>query len=62
MEFHSQAGAVMCSYNAVNGQPMCTNAELIGGKLREDFGFTGVLATVRQHIWFRQTLFVSAAS
>jgi beta-glucosidase-like glycosyl hydrolase len=29
----------------VNGEPMCTNKDLIGGTLREDFGFTGVLAT-----------------
>jgi len=41
----AQAGAIMCSYNAVNGEPMCTNRALIGGLLREEFGFNGVLAT-----------------
>ena len=30
----------MCSYNAVNGEPMCTNRELISGILRDEFGFT----------------------
>jgi beta-glucosidase len=42
-----QAGAwgVMCSYNAVNGEPMCTNKALIGDTLRSEFGFEGVVAT-----------------
>eukprot|EP00658_Telonema_sp_P-2_P002593 TRINITY_DN10976_c0_g1_i1.p1 TRINITY_DN10976_c0_g1~~TRINITY_DN10976_c0_g1_i1.p1 ORF type:complete len:580 (+),score=146.98 TRINITY_DN10976_c0_g1_i1:105-1742(+) len=38
-------GAVMCSYNAVNGEPMCTNSQLIAGKLRQEFGFDGLVAT-----------------
>ena len=38
-------GAIMCSYNAINGEPACTNKELIGGLLRGKFGFEGVVAT-----------------
>eukprot|EP00038_Savillea_parva_P007576 m.171063 g.171063 ORF g.171063 m.171063 type:complete len:884 (-) comp13331_c0_seq1:2752-5403(-) len=41
----ADAGAIMCSYNAVNGEPMCTNRDLIGNTLRTDFGFNGVVAT-----------------
>ena len=29
----------MCSYNAINGVPSCVNEEMLGGKLRGDFGF-----------------------
>lgn len=39
------AGAVMCSYNAINGEPSCTNRALIAGTLRESFGFNGIVAT-----------------
>jgi beta-glucosidase-like glycosyl hydrolase len=42
---NAKAGAIMCSYNAVNGEPMCTNRELVGGLLRDSFGFEGVVAT-----------------
>ena len=31
--------------NAINGVPACVNKELLAGKLRGDFGFTGVVAT-----------------
>lgn len=41
----SGASAVMCSYNAVNGEPMCTNKRLIAGTLRTDLKFDGVVAT-----------------
>eukprot|EP00937_MAST-01D_sp_MAST-1D-sp2_P002429 g2429.t1 len=39
------AAAIMCSYNAINGEPACTNKPLIAGTLRARFGFEGVLAT-----------------
>ena len=41
----AQPGAVMCSYNAVNGEPMCTNKDLIAGRLRDGFNYNGVVAT-----------------
>ena len=39
------AGAVMCSYNAVNGEPACTDAVHLNGLLRGTFGFDGIVAT-----------------
>ena len=41
----ANASGIMCSYNAVNGEPMCTNKDLIQDRLRDDFGFSGVVAT-----------------
>ncbi|GAA4624588.1 hypothetical protein GCM10023196_025330 [Actinoallomurus vinaceus] len=35
------AGAVMCSYNKVNGDPACGNAELLNTILKEQWGFGG---------------------
>ena len=35
------AGSVMCSYNRVNGDPVCGNAELLNTVLRTQLGFTG---------------------
>jgi beta-glucosidase len=35
------AGAVMCSYNKVNGDPGCGNAPLLNGILKGDWGFPG---------------------
>ena len=32
-------------YNAINGEPACTNEPLLNGKLRGEFGFKGVVAT-----------------
>ena len=36
---------VMCSYNAINGIPACTNEGLLNGTLRGQFGFRGVVAS-----------------
>jgi beta-glucosidase len=35
------AGAVMCSYNKVNGDPGCGNAPLLNGVLKDDWAFPG---------------------
>jgi len=37
----SDPGSVMCSYNKVNGDFACENAELLNGVLKTDFGFRG---------------------
>ena len=37
----SQAGAVMCSYNKVNGTHSCENPWLLSAVLRRDWGFQG---------------------
>ncbi|MFL6073607.1 MAG: glycoside hydrolase family 3 C-terminal domain-containing protein [Mycobacteriales bacterium] len=34
-------GAVMCSYNKINGEPGCGNAPLLNGVLKRDWGFGG---------------------
>lgn len=39
------AGAVMCSYNQVNGAYACDNPELLTEVLRDDFGFQGWVMT-----------------
>ena len=31
----------MCSYNLLNGKPMCANEEMLGGRLRGSWGFDG---------------------
>lgn len=33
----------MCSYNAVNGVPMCANSKLLNETLRNTWGFEGYL-------------------
>ncbi len=38
----SGAGAVMCSYNQVNGTYACENPYLLTDVLKKDFGFQGV--------------------
>lgn len=35
------AGAVMCSYNLINGTPACQDAALINGVLRQEWHFSG---------------------
>ncbi|MGH8207211.1 MAG: glycoside hydrolase family 3 protein, partial [Steroidobacteraceae bacterium] len=35
------AGAIMCAYNRINGQPSCGNDELLNGVLKHDWGFKG---------------------
>jgi hypothetical protein len=37
----SGAGAVMCSYNLLNGDYACENSYLLTGVLKKDFGFQG---------------------
>jgi len=37
----SGVGAVMCSYNLVNGDYACENSYLLGEALKKDFGFQG---------------------
>jgi len=39
------AGSLMCSYNALNGVPMCANAALLDARLRKDWGFTGYVVS-----------------
>lgn len=38
---NSQAGAVMCAYNGVNGEPSCENKYLLAEVLRKDWKFPG---------------------
>ncbi|MFZ0964371.1 MAG: glycoside hydrolase family 3 C-terminal domain-containing protein [Terriglobia bacterium] len=40
-----KAGSVMCSYNAVNGQPACANEFLLQDQLREKWGFQGYVVS-----------------
>ena len=35
------AGAVMCSYNLINGIPACESAALVGGILRREWHYDG---------------------
>ena len=37
----AQAGAVMCSYNLINGTPACEDGPLIAGILRDQWHFSG---------------------
>ncbi len=38
-----RAGAVMCSYNRLNGEYACENKRLLNGYLRKQFGFKGMV-------------------
>ena len=40
-----KAGSVMCSYNAVNGQPACANQYLLQDQLRGKWGFQGYVVS-----------------
>jgi len=40
-----KAGSVMCAYNAINGQPACTNSFLMQDTLRKAWGFKGVVVS-----------------
>ena len=44
-ECSKTAVGVMCSYNAVNGQPACANPWLLNDVLREKWNFSGYLVT-----------------
>lgn len=39
------AHSVMCSFNAVNGQPACSNGLIENGILRGEYGFDGFIVT-----------------
>ena len=39
----AHAGAMMCSYNLINGVPACENGPLINGILRHQWGFQGMV-------------------
>lgn len=50
-------GAVMCSYNYVNGTQACQNSDLLNGKLKSELGFQGFVMSD----WFAQMSGVSNA-
>jgi beta-glucosidase len=37
--------SVMCAYNALHGTPVCADGDLLNGRLRRDWGFTGYVVT-----------------
>ncbi|MBA2077636.1 glycoside hydrolase family 3 C-terminal domain-containing protein [Rhodanobacter sp. PCA2] len=39
------AGSLMCSYNALDGVPMCANPALLDTRLRKDWGFKGYVVS-----------------
>jgi beta-glucosidase len=41
----AQADSLMCSYNAVNGEPACANTMLLGELLRRDWRFGGFVTS-----------------
>jgi beta-glucosidase len=42
-EGHAQS--VMCAYNGLHGTPVCADGDLLNGRLRRDWGFTGYVVT-----------------
>ncbi|WP_443750963.1 glycoside hydrolase family 3 C-terminal domain-containing protein [Asticcacaulis solisilvae] len=40
-----KAQSVMCAYNALHGTPVCADGDLLNGRLRRDWGFTGYVVT-----------------
>ena len=40
-----KADSVMCAYNAVDGVPACANTDLLGKRLRGDWGFQGYVVS-----------------
>ena len=40
-----KAGSVMCSYNAINGEPACASQFLLQDQLREKWGFQGYVVS-----------------
>jgi beta-glucosidase len=55
---HAGAGAVMCSYNQLNGSYGCQNSKALNGLLKEEFGFQGFVVSD----WFAQHSGVSSAN
>ena len=41
----AHAQSVMCAYNALHGTPVCADGDLLNGRLRHDWGFTGYVVT-----------------
>jgi beta-glucosidase len=39
------AGAIMCSYNEINGSYGCQNSRTLNGVLKGEFGFQGMVVT-----------------
>ena len=39
------ASSVMCSYNALNGEPTCAKPSLLQGRLRDEWGFDGFVVS-----------------
>ena len=40
-----KAQSVMCAYNALHGKPVCGDGDLLNGRLRRDWGFSGYVVT-----------------
>ncbi len=40
-----KAQSVMCAYNALHGTPVCADGDLLNGRLRRDWGFSGYVVT-----------------
>ena len=50
----AKAGSVMCAYNSLNGEPACSNTDLLQTYLRKDWGFKGYVVSdcgAVQDIW-----------
>jgi beta-glucosidase-like glycosyl hydrolase len=47
-----QSSSLMCSYNRLNGIPMCTHYELLTLTVRNSWGFNGYAIT-SNCLWFR---------
>ena len=41
----AKAHSVMCSFNAVNGQPQCSNGLMENAILRDEYGFDGFIVS-----------------
>ncbi|MCR6657860.1 MAG: glycoside hydrolase family 3 C-terminal domain-containing protein [Asticcacaulis sp.] len=41
----AKPGSVMCAYNALHGVPACASADLLDGRLRQDWDFKGYVVT-----------------
>ena len=50
----AKVGSVMCAYNSLNGEPACSNTDLLQTYLRKDWGFKGYVVSdcgAVQDIW-----------
>ena len=46
-----KAGSVMCSYNAINGEPACASQYLLQDQLRGKWGFQGYVVSDCDAVW-----------